>query len=114
MSATSPAEPAEEPLWSEEERRAWEPPEEISPSACAQKYRELSRRHEFAAQAQWNKRANRPTLSRIIDLCGQPGFASFWIKKSAQIGVPEAACREFHPLDRACYFPSPGDARVAQ
>jgi hypothetical protein len=82
------AEPISQAIWSPEEIAAFEPPEEICPSAWAEKYRELTRR-QSSRPGQWHN-ANQPTLAGIMDLCARRSVRELWIKKSAQVGVSEA------------------------
>jgi phage terminase large subunit GpA-like protein len=75
------AEPISQAIWSPEEIAAFEPPEEICPSAWAEKYRELTRR-QSSRPGQWLTRISRRS----------PGS---WICARAQ--RPRAVDQEIRP-----------------
>ena len=69
-------------------RRAWRPPDRISPSQWAERYRSLPR-GQTQRPGPW-RNANAPYLAWIMDVCAVPGVAQLNVLKAAQIGVSEA------------------------
>lgn len=64
------------------------PPEALTPSQWAERYRELSRR-QTARAGRWEHEAA-PYLRGLMDLCHLPGVHEVTIMKAAQVGASEA------------------------
>ena len=91
-------------IWSEAERLAWAPPEELSPAEWAEKYRSL-RRGESSRPGPW-RNANQPAAVGIMVLAALPAVRELWIRKSAQFGASEIIR---NILGRAAHLqPAPG------
>jgi phage terminase large subunit GpA-like protein len=69
--------------WSSAERIAWEPPEDLTVSAWADKYRVLTFR--AAKSGQWETSFN-PVMRRIMDSFSMSCVQEIWIQKPAQSG----------------------------
>ncbi len=76
-------------LWTPSERAAWTPPEDISPSQWAERYRVLPG-DQSPRPGPW-RNANAPYLSFLMDVTARPGIAQINIVKAAQGGISEAA-----------------------
>jgi len=75
------------PLWDEDERRAWAPPEQLNSAEWAEKYRELSKR-QSSRPGPW-RNANQPALVGLMLLATIPSVREIWVLKSAQFGASE-------------------------
>lgn len=75
-------------VWSETERQAWAPPEELRPSEWATRYRRLPR-DQSPRPGPWDN-DNAPYLRGIMDLPLRPGVEAVSIMKAAQVGASEA------------------------
>jgi phage terminase large subunit GpA-like protein len=72
-----------ESIWSEAEKRAWRPPEQLRTSEWAEKYRRLPKTNPLGDK--WYN-ANSPALIGLMDLADRPGVREIWLKKAGQIG----------------------------
>ncbi len=72
--------------WWEEERSAWTPPEPLTVSQAADKYRMLSRGPK---PGQWQT-AYIPFMREVMDSFGEDSIEEIWFCKCAQIGGTEA------------------------
>lgn len=77
-----------EEVWSERERGAWTPPEDLKPSEWSPKYRVLSRR-QSSRPGRW-RNENAPALVGVMDLAVRKSVKEIWVKKAAQVGASEA------------------------
>ncbi|HSW63654.1 MAG TPA: terminase gpA endonuclease subunit [Dissulfurispiraceae bacterium] len=73
-------------LWAPEERLAWQPPEALTVSECADKYRVLRR---SAKSGQWETDFQ-PFLRGIMDAFAVPSVEEIWFMKPSQVGGTEA------------------------
>lgn len=79
---------AEDSLWSEAERRAWLPPEQITIPGWAEKYRYLSRR-QTSRPGYW-RNDNAPATVGLMVVCEVPGIRQVTVLKHSQGGWSEA------------------------
>lgn len=75
-------------IWTEAERRAWSPPEKLSPSAWAERYRVLH--PSVAAEAGPWRNGRTPYLRGLMDAFEEPGVEEVVFLKCVQIGGSEA------------------------
>jgi len=73
-------------IWFPEERQAWQPPEKLTVSECADKYRILRR---SAKAGPWET-DYQPFLRSIMDSFAMPSVEEIWFMKPAQVGGTEA------------------------
>jgi phage terminase large subunit GpA-like protein len=83
-----PKKPEARPLWTTDERRAWNPPERIKPSEWAERHRVLTTKDTRQPGAWQNDRA--PYLRGIMDIPVAPGVSHADIEKASQGGISEA------------------------
>lgn len=76
------------PLWDADEQSAWRPPERITPSQWAERYRILTRGDSDITGPYRND--NAPYLRGMMDLACADGVTQINIMKCAQAGVSEA------------------------
>ena len=74
--------------WTEYERKAWAPPEKLTVSQCADRYRVLSAK-ESSNPGKWRSSLT-PYLIDIMDAMGDRKCEMVVVKKPAQVGVSEA------------------------
>lgn len=74
--------------WTDYERKAWAPPEKLTVSQCADRYRVLSAK-ESSNPGKWRSSLT-PYLIDIMDAMGDKKCEMLVIKKPAQVGVSEA------------------------
>jgi phage terminase large subunit GpA-like protein len=86
MSTSDPLPPPEQ-LWTDAERAAWAPPEELNTPEWAERNRELSRK-QTSRPGPWHN-DNQPALVGLMYLCSRPGVAELWAMKSGQFGASE-------------------------
>jgi len=75
-------------IWDADERIAWAPPRRLTPSAWADRHRNLPR-NQSNLDGPWQT-ANAPYLRGIMDLAARRGIVEMNLVKAAQIGISEA------------------------
>ena len=83
-----PATAIAEYIWDAEERKAWQPEQQLKPSQWAEMYRVLSP-GQSDRPGPW-RNSNAPYLRGIMDLCVAPGVEQLNLMKGGQLGVSEA------------------------